>query len=230
MRRPIKFINFYPRKSKATRSSSAGSSERQLYLTSKLQIPYSSPLCSFTLTMNVQRLGLRPGRHLRTQALRSTFQRRFASEKTELRGVADNAFNRERAAVKAHAAATSGTLIPSALKFPPQTHPSLTPSSPRSLAKTLTLVTLLPLPNPKITHERLMPQPSVVIPSLILAGINAWNLWDEHWEHWKHLPPLEERVEYPYQNIRTKNFPWGDGDKTLLYVSPLVCGLGGKRG
>jgi cytochrome c oxidase subunit 6a len=27
------------------------------------------------------------------------------------------------------------------------------------------------------------------------------------------MPPLEERVEYPYQNIRTRNFPWGDGDK-----------------
>ena len=32
------------------------------------------------------------------------------------------------------------------------------------------------------------------------------------------MPPLEERTEYPYQNIRVKNFPWGDGDKTLLYV------------
>jgi hypothetical protein len=30
------------------------------------------------------------------------------------------------------------------------------------------------------------------------------------------MPPLEERTEYPYQNIRVKNFPWGDGDK----VSP----------
>jgi hypothetical protein len=27
------------------------------------------------------------------------------------------------------------------------------------------------------------------------------------------MPPLEERTEYPYQNIRTKNFQWGDGDK-----------------
>jgi Cytochrome c oxidase subunit VIa len=58
-----------------------------------------------------------------------------------------------------------------------------------------------------------------VIPCIILASINAWNLWDEHWEHWKHMPPLEERIEYPYQNVRTKNYPWGDGDKTLLYVS-----------
>jgi cytochrome c oxidase subunit 6a len=48
---------------------------------------------------------------------------------------------------------------------------------------------------------------------LILGSINAKNLWDEHWEHWSHMPPLEERVEYPYQNIRTRNFFWGDGDK-----------------
>lgn len=54
------------------------------------------------------------------------------------------------------------------------------------------------------------------IPGLALAGANAYWLWSEHWEHWSHMPPLEERTEYPYQNIRTKNFPWGDGDKTLL--------------
>ena len=57
---------------------------------------------------------------------------------------------------------------------------------------------------------------SVALPCLILASINAKNLWDEHWEHEKHRPPLEERVQYPYQNIRTKAFPFGDGDK----VSP----------
>lgn len=57
---------------------------------------------------------------------------------------------------------------------------------------------------------------------MILAGVNAYNLWSEHWEHWSHLPPLEERTEYPYQNIRSKNFPWGDGDKTLLYVFFLL--------
>ncbi|KAI1161445.1 cytochrome c oxidase, subunit VIa [Nemania serpens] len=55
------------------------------------------------------------------------------------------------------------------------------------------------------------------IPFLILASANAYVLWNEHWEHQSHLPPLEERVEYPYQNIRTKNFPWGDGDKTLFW-------------
>jgi cytochrome c oxidase subunit 6a len=60
---------------------------------------------------------------------------------------------------------------------------------------------------------------SAVIPCLVIAGVNAYNLWNEHWEHWEHMPPLEERIEYPYQNIRTKNFPWSNGDKTLLCVS-----------
>ena len=57
---------------------------------------------------------------------------------------------------------------------------------------------------------------SCVPPAMIVTGINAWNLWNEHWEHWAHMPPLEERPQYPYQNIRVKNFFWGDGDKTLL--------------
>ncbi|ERF75010.1 hypothetical protein EPUS_08055 [Endocarpon pusillum Z07020] len=123
--------------------------------------------------MNTQRLGLHLARQPRSPALRSTIQRRFASDQIELKGAADNAFNRERAAAKAHAAATS------------------------DLWRKLSIY--------------------VTTPCLILAGINAWNLWDEHWEHWEHLPPLEERIEYPYQNVRTKNFPWGDGDKTLFW-------------
>lgn len=54
---------------------------------------------------------------------------------------------------------------------------------------------------------------STIPPALVLAAVNAYNLWNEHWEHWSHMPPLEERTEYPYQNIRSRNFPWGDGDK-----------------
>ncbi|KAJ2903360.1 Cytochrome c oxidase subunit 6A mitochondrial [Zalerion maritima] len=57
----------------------------------------------------------------------------------------------------------------------------------------------------------------LAIPLLILSGANAYRLWKEHWDHWDHMPPLEERVEYPYQNIRSKNYPWGDGDKTLFW-------------
>ncbi|KAF8249711.1 cytochrome c oxidase subunit VIa [Wilcoxina mikolae CBS 423.85] len=55
------------------------------------------------------------------------------------------------------------------------------------------------------------------VPFLIIASINAYNLWNEHWEHWSHMPPLEERPEYSYQNIRVKNFFWGEGDKTLFW-------------
>ncbi|TDZ18320.1 Cytochrome c oxidase subunit 6A [Colletotrichum orbiculare MAFF 240422] len=55
------------------------------------------------------------------------------------------------------------------------------------------------------------------IPALALAAANAYVLWNEHWEHWSHLPPLEERTEYPYQNIRTKNYQWGNGDKTIFW-------------
>lgn len=80
----------------------------------------------------------------------------------------------------------------------------------RSLAQALYLVN--PFDSVRLTADSLTPC-SVVIPVLALGGLNAYNLWNEHWEHWEHLPPLEERVEYPYQNIRTKNFFWGDGDK-----------------
>ncbi|KAL8810603.1 MAG: hypothetical protein Q9200_002449 [Gallowayella weberi] len=105
--------------------------------------------------------------------VRNTVQRRLASgEMPKLTGAADNAFNRERMAVKQHAQASS------------------------DLWRKLSLY--------------------VAIPSLIIAAINAKNLWDEHWEHWSHLPPLEDRIEYDYMNIRTKKFFWGDGDKTLL--------------
>lgn len=74
------------------------------------------------------------------------------------------------------------------------------PKEPRKLAQMKTVLTT-DSPN------------SAVPPALLLAGLNAYNLWNEHWEHWSHMPPLEERVEYPFQNIRTRNFPWGDGDK-----------------
>lgn len=54
--------------------------------------------------------------------------------------------------------------------------------------------------------------------------MNAYLLWNEHWEHWAHKPSLEERPEYPYQNVRTKNFFWGDGDKVSRHS--IVQSLG----
>ena len=65
----------------------------------------------------------------------------------------------------------------------------------------------------------------IVIPALCMASVNAWRLWSEHWEHKAHEPPIEERTEYPYQNIRTKNFFWGDGDKVCYPASFLKRGL-----
>ncbi|EPS36780.1 hypothetical protein H072_9574 [Dactylellina haptotyla CBS 200.50] len=57
----------------------------------------------------------------------------------------------------------------------------------------------------------------VAIPALIISSINAYNLWNEHWEHESHAPPMEERPQYPYLNIRNKKFPFGDGNKTLFW-------------
>ncbi|CAI6335827.1 unnamed protein product [Periconia digitata] len=57
----------------------------------------------------------------------------------------------------------------------------------------------------------------VAIPCIIIACVNGKIRWDAHWEHQAHAPPMSERPEYPYQNIRTKNFFWGDGDKTLFW-------------
>ncbi|KAK3045399.1 hypothetical protein LTS18_013883, partial [Coniosporium uncinatum] len=58
---------------------------------------------------------------------------------------------------------------------------------------------------------------SVVTPCVIIATANAYTLWNEHWEHKAHEQPKEEQPEFQYQNIRTKNFFWGDGDKTLFW-------------
>ncbi|KAF2000795.1 cytochrome c oxidase-like protein subunit VIa [Amniculicola lignicola CBS 123094] len=58
----------------------------------------------------------------------------------------------------------------------------------------------------------------LAIPAMIVASINGKMRWDAHWEHVEHDPvPLKEKPQYAYQNIRTKNFWWGDGDKTLFW-------------
>lgn len=56
-----------------------------------------------------------------------------------------------------------------------------------------------------------------MIPALIIASANTWVQWNEHWAHQAHEPPVSERPQYAYMNIRTKAFPWGDGDKTLFW-------------
>jgi hypothetical protein len=54
---------------------------------------------------------------------------------------------------------------------------------------------------------------SIAVPCLIVASVNAKIRWDAHWEHVAHDTPKEDKPEYAYQNLRTKNYFWGDGDK-----------------
>jgi len=61
----------------------------------------------------VQRTVLRSTHQSSTRLFRNTLQRRFASSgEPPLTGAADNAFNRERRAVKQHAAESSGEWHP----------------------------------------------------------------------------------------------------------------------
>jgi len=60
---------------------------------------------------NIFRLSQRAGQSLRSAPVRSAVQRRFNSTETKPSWLVDNEFNRERAAVKEHAAGTSGTSL-----------------------------------------------------------------------------------------------------------------------
>ncbi|KAJ4140408.1 hypothetical protein NW768_001769 [Fusarium equiseti] len=125
-----------------------------------------------------------------TAQLRAPVQRRFASTQNE--------FIKERQHIKEHAAGTTG-------------------ESTADDAELCQLEALGMVANGGQSCGRRFPSSTGVAPCLIAAGANAYWLWSEHWEHWSHMPPLEERTEYPYQNIRTKNYQWGNGDKTLFW-------------
>ncbi|KAI5208489.1 hypothetical protein E4T39_01276 [Aureobasidium subglaciale] len=145
----------------------------------------------------------RAAKQLRSPILRQLGRRQLhGAGETGFQGAADNAFNRERAAVKDHAAATSGTLQTGFFFVAYQ----------------------LALNSANFAHDRplaqalhLNSQNSIVVPSIVLASVNAYSLWLEHWEHKAHEPPKSEQPEYSFQNIRTKNYFWGDGDKTIFW-------------
>ncbi|KAF2653969.1 COX6A-domain-containing protein [Lophiostoma macrostomum CBS 122681] len=100
--------------------------------------------------------------------------RNYSSESPkQFAGAEDNEFNRERAAIQAHAA-ESGEFWLKLCKY-------------------------------------------VAVPCLIVFSLNGYVRWNAHWEHVAHAPPPPDRPEYAYQNIRTKNYFWGDGDKTLFW-------------
>ncbi|ESZ90548.1 cytochrome c oxidase subunit VIa [Sclerotinia borealis F-4128] len=114
------------------------------------------------------------------QSIRTQAQRRFASNESQFTNTKNNSFNRERQAVKDHAAATSDLWR-------------------------------------KLSIYEADYCDSATIPCLIIATVNTKILWDAHWDHWDHMEPLEERTEYAYQNMRTRNYFWGDGDKTIFW-------------
>ncbi|KAI8092390.1 cytochrome c oxidase, subunit VIa [Gilbertella persicaria] len=47
----------------------------------------------------------------------------------------------------------------------------------------------------------------VCVPTLLAAGINAYNLYSEHQHHLEEHPP--EWIGYDYMNFRARNFFWG---------------------
>ncbi|KAK6208838.1 cytochrome C oxidase subunit VIa [Colletotrichum tabaci] len=146
-------------------------------------------------------------RAARAPVTRSTVQRRFAS-------TTDNAFIREREAAKHHAAGTTGSFSVAFISYPSIEYPVCeTPTQEFLSASDYEHIDI-----GRETHVTLSERGvCACIPALGLAAANAYVLWNEHWEHWSHLPPLEERVEYSYQNIRTKNYQWGNGDKTIFW-------------
>jgi hypothetical protein len=79
--------------------------QRQLLIWRPIEPPQNTMSPQRTIMRASQRLASQ----LRSPAVRTPFQRRFASsESTVFKGAEDNAFNRERLAVKEHAAGTTG--------------------------------------------------------------------------------------------------------------------------
>lgn len=60
----------------------------------------------------------------------------------------------------------------------------------------------------------------VALPAILLTAIPVVKVELEHAEHRKHKAHMSDDewpVQYDYQNIRSKPFFWGDGDKTLFW-------------
>jgi len=64
----------------------------------------------------------------------------------------------------------------------------------------------------------------VAAPAIVATAINTYLVEAEHARHREHLAHVSDEewpVQYDFQNIRSKNFFWGDGDKTLFW-NPVV--------
>ncbi|EGW33228.1 uncharacterized protein SPAPADRAFT_60564 [Spathaspora passalidarum NRRL Y-27907] len=64
----------------------------------------------------------------------------------------------------------------------------------------------------------------VAIPAILLTAIPVTKVELEHAEHRKHQRHMSDEewpVQYAYQNLRTKPYFWGDGDKTMFWNSDV---------
>ncbi|CCH61580.1 hypothetical protein TBLA_0F00360 [Henningerozyma blattae CBS 6284] len=64
----------------------------------------------------------------------------------------------------------------------------------------------------------------VALPAILLVAVNTYFVEKEHYEHRQHLAKVSDEdwpVQYEFQNIRSKPFFWGDGDKTLWW-NPVI--------
>lgn len=59
------------------------------------------------------------------------------------------------------------------------------------------------------------------MPLVGLTGMNAYYRERAHRQHLEEHPYTPP--DYPYMRIRTRKFPWGDGDHTLFH-NPKVNG------
>lgn len=60
----------------------------------------------------------------------------------------------------------------------------------------------------------------IALPAIGLTAINTYFVEVAHAHHREHMSKLtddEWPVEYEFQNIRSKDYFWGDGDKTLFW-------------
>ncbi|ODV91325.1 hypothetical protein CANCADRAFT_24332 [Tortispora caseinolytica NRRL Y-17796] len=60
----------------------------------------------------------------------------------------------------------------------------------------------------------------IAAPAIIAAAYSAYLHEKEHEEHLAHMPKIpdeEKPPEYEYQNIRVRDFWWGNGDETAFW-------------